>query len=303
MGQGVPHTVWEKGVVRVFAVVRFGKAARFFAAALALVLLLTGAGAAFGAFAAESGVTLPVVMYHSVVESGDLGQYVISTAELESDFRWLSEHGYTAVLSEDLIAYADRGVPLPEKPVLLTFDDGYVNNYLYAYPLAQKYGMKFVLSMIGKWADYYTEHPDENPAYAEATWAHLREMQESGTVEIGNHSFDMHSTNGARFGTKRKAGESAESYALALTEDLTRFQEEALVQLGRAPVLFAYPFGAVSEGEPEIVRRLGFRVTLSCEEKLSEIRRDPSSLYDLGRFLRVSGVSSEVFFARILKGE
>lgn len=284
----------------MYAVFRPGKAFRALIACVCVSLLLWGIGAALGVFAAENGTALPVIMYHSVVEKGELGRYVISAAELESDFRWLSEHGYTAVLSEDLIAYADRGVPLPEKPVLLTFDDGYVNNYLYAYPLARKYGMKFVLSMIGKWADFYTEHPDENPAYAEASWAHLKEMQDSGVVEIANHSFDMHSTDGARFGTKRMAGESDAAYETALTDDLMRFQREAQAHLGRAPVLFAYPFGAVSEGEARIVERLGFRVTLSCEEKTSRITRDPASLFGLGRYLRPSGAASEDFFARVL---
>lgn len=251
---------------------------------------------------AKEAFPLPVIMYHAVIDDWSrLGQYVISPAELESDFRWLQEHGYTAVLSEDLIAYVESGAPLPEKPVFITFDDGCYNNYLYAYPAAKTYGMKFVLSPIGKWIDVYTETPDVNPIYAQAAWEHLKEMQDSGLVEIGNHTYDMHETEGMRFGTKRMAGESEEQYVAALTEDLMKLQTEAGEHLGKAPVLFAYPFGAVSEGEGEIVKGLGFRVTLSCEEKTSVVTRDPESLYDLGRYLRPSGISSEDFFAKVLK--
>ena len=247
-------------------------------------------------------VRVPVIMYHAVMDdTSRLGKYVISPEELESDFKWLSENGYTAVLSEDLINYTENGAALPEKPILLTFDDGYYNNYLYAYPTAKRYGMKFVLSPIGKYADLYTETPDKSPYYAHCTWDMLREMQSSGVVEIANHTYDLHSSDGARLGTKQLSGESLEDYTKLLTEDVTLFQQKAEENLQSKPVLFAYPFGAVSKGEPEIIKNLGFKVTLSCEERVSTVTRAPESLYYLGRYLRPSGVNSESFFEHILK--
>ena len=214
-----------------------------------------------------------LIMYHAVMDDASrLGKYVISPEELESDFKWLSENGYTAVLSEDLINYTENGAALPEKPILLTFDDGYYNNYLYAYPTAKRYGMKFVLSPIGKYVDLYTETPDKSPYYAHCTWDMLREMQSSGVVEIANHTYDLHSSDGARLGTKQLSGESLEDTKL-LTEDVTLFQQKAEENLQSKPVLFAYPFGAVSEGEPEIIKNLGFKVTLSCEERVSTVTR------------------------------
>ena len=181
------------------------------------------------------------------------------------------------------------------------FDDGYYNNYLYAYPTAKRYGMKFVLSPIGKYADLYTETPDKSPYYAHCTWDMLREMQSSGVVEIANHTYDLHSSDGARLGTKQLSGESLEDYTKLLTEDVTLFQQKAEENLQSKPVLFAYPFGAVSKGEPEIIKNLGFKVTLSCEERVSTVTRAPESLYYLGRYLRPSGVNSESFFEHILK--
>ena len=147
------------------------------------------------AHVAETGVRVPVIMYHAVIDdSTRQGQYVISPQELESDFRWLKGEGYTPILSHDLIAYSKGECVLPEKPILITFDDGYYNNYLYAFPLAKQYGMKFILSPIGKYTDLYSETPDKSPYYAHCTWDMLREMQSSGLVEIGNHSYDLHST-------------------------------------------------------------------------------------------------------------
>lgn len=291
----------RKGAFGVYEIIPLKKWLR----AAATAVLAVGAVGVFGAlmavFAADSGVRVPVIMYHAVIDDGArLGKYVISPEELEGDFRWLKNNGYTPVLSEDLIRYAKDGASLPEKPVLLTFDDGYYNNYLYAFPAAKQYGMKFVLSPIGKYADLYTETPDESPYYAHATWEMLREMQDSGLVEIGNHTYDLHSSDGGRLGTKRLSTESMESYEKMLSGDVLLAQEKMKTYLGREPVLFAYPFGAVSEGEPEIIKSLGFQVTLSCEERVSTVTRDPESLFYLGRYLRPSGETSEHFFGRVL---
>ena len=253
------------------------------------------------AHVAEIGVRIPVIMYHAVIDdSTRQGQYVISPQELECDFRWLKGEGYTPILSHDLIAYSKGECTLPEKPILLTFDDGYYNNYLYAFPLARQYGMKFILSPIGKYTDLYSETPDKSPYYAHCTWDMLREMQSSGLVEIGNHSYDLHSTENRTLGTKRLSSESMDSYAVRLREDILSAQKRFEKELNCSPTVFTYPFGAVSEGEPELIRNMGFAVTLSCEEKISTVTEDPNSLTALGRFLRPSGESSESFFSRVL---
>lgn len=253
------------------------------------------------AYTAEGGMRVPVIMYHAVIDdSARQGQYVISPQELESDFEWLKEAGYTPILSHDLIAYSNGECDLPEKPIMLTFDDGYYNNYLYAFPLAKQYGMKFILSPIGKYADLYSETPDKSPYYAHCTWDMLREMQTSGLVEIGNHSYDLHSTDNGTLGTKRLSSESMDSYAVRLREDILSAQRRFEKELNCSPTVFTYPFGAVSEGEPELIREMGFAVTLSCEEKISTVTADPDSLDQLGRFLRPSGESSEAFFSRVL---
>ncbi len=120
------------------------------------------------------GVEIPIVMYHAVLKDESRhGKYVISPAEFENDISYLKKHGYTTILIRDLIAYT-KGGKLPEKPVLLTFDDGYYNNYLYAFPLAKQYQCKFVISPIGYYADLYTDQPDENAYYSNATWPELR---------------------------------------------------------------------------------------------------------------------------------
>ena len=71
---------------------------------------------------------------------------MLSPAQFESDLKYLKENGYHTVVVQDLIDYVEKGVPLPEKPVMLTFDDGYYNNYYYAFPLLEEYDAKIVIS-------------------------------------------------------------------------------------------------------------------------------------------------------------
>ncbi len=252
------------------------------------------------AVAAPQGVEVPVVMYHSLLKDpARQGTYVVTPAEFERDLLYLKEHGYTTVLMEDLIAYTQGG-DLPEKPVLITFDDGYYNNYLYAFAIAQQYGCKFVLSPIGRYADAYSETGETNAYYSHATWDHLKEMQDSGLVEIQNHSYDLHQKRQGALGAKRRPGEEEAAYRSRLNADLTKAQEAIRTHLGKAPTTFVYPFGAASDTTPEIVKSLGFSASLSCREQVSRITRNPDSLYSLGRYRRPSGVSSAQFFEKIM---
>ncbi len=270
---------------------------------------LLGAAAVFTALftvsaaTVEQGVPLPVVMYHSVLQDEAYhGKYVISPAELESDLLYLKSQGYTTILPEDLLAYA-QGKELPEKPVLLTFDDGYYNNYLYAFELAKKHQCKFLIAPIAYYSDFYTQTGEKNGYYTHCTWEHLREMTDSGLVEVGNHSYNLHKGSGSPVGVKKSSGETEEAYRIRLTEDLLRAQEAVEEHVGKRPQVFVYPFGAASKTTPELVKSLGFSVTLTCEEKTSRVTRDPNSFYDLGRYLRPSGMSSQEFFTKRMKLE
>ncbi|MGI5895486.1 MAG: polysaccharide deacetylase family protein [Oscillospiraceae bacterium] len=263
-------------------------------------LTLVGAGSAIAASTAAPGVELPILMYHSILKDPALtGTYVLPPEQLESDLRYLKQHGYTAVLMRDVIAYAsDPAATLPDKPVLLTFDDGNYNNYLYAYPLMEQYDMKCVLSIVGKYTDELEPGAHQSPNYSPLSWEQLKEMSDSGRVEVQNHTYNMH-TIGVRAGARICAGETVEQYREVLKSDVGRLQELIGTHVGVMPNTFTYPFGKYSEASEPILREMGFQASLSCTEGVNYIQKG-ASLSLLKRFNRAPGETSEQFFARIL---
>lgn len=248
----------------------------------------------------EEGVRVPILMYHSLLKDpARAGAYVISPALFASDLAWLKEHGYETVLMRDLIDYVDNGTPLPEKPVLITFDDGYYNNYLYAFPLLREQKMKAVISIIGLHTDKFSAVDENNAYYSHCTWDQLNEMIASGLVEVQNHTYDLHTYSNTRHGCAKKAGESLASYRTVLCEDVLKLQARITEMTGTTATTFTYPFGSFTEETKQLIGELGFRATLSCESGVSVVTRDPKSLCLLRRFLRPSGKSAEQFFESV----
>ncbi len=252
---------------------------------------------------AQEQVDLPILMYHSILkDEARAGDYVLSPTALAGDLDYLIQHGYQTVTVEQLIDYVDGQGVLPEKPVLITFDDGFYNNYLYAYPLLKERDMCAVISPIGDQTVMFTENGQENAYWSYLSLARLIEMEESGVFEMGNHSYQMHDT-GPRKGCLKKRGEDQAAYEALLCED-TRKAQTMLAEGGLTPPMcYTYPFGAYSEETERMMKDLGFRCTLSCEERHNVITRDPNCLYLLGRYNRPSGISTDAFFAKILPEE
>ena len=236
------------------------------------------------------GYSLPIIMYHSMLkDKARHGQYVISPDEFESDLKYLRDNGYETVVIADLIDYVANGTPLPPKPVMLTFDDGYYNNFLYAAPLLEAYNMKGVLSIIGYYTDAYTEKPDENAYYSHVTWEQVKQLVENGPFELQNHSYNLHSAKGERKGTMKLKSETLGQYHEFLSADIMRLQNAFKEHTGYQPTAFCYPFGAVSEASLDLIHSLGFQASLSCEQRLNHITRDPECLFMLGRYPRPHG--------------
>ena len=188
---------------------------------------------------------LYILMYHNFVAEtdGQLTPWTLTQSRFRQDLQWLVDQGYSFVLPGDLAA----GKPLPPKAVMLTFDDGYVSNYTIAYPLLQEFHAKAAVALVVEAIQ------QERPNFL--TWQMCLEMQDSGLVEFGSHTYDAH-----RETICRKDGENQQAYAQRIFPDLETSAALLQENLGIQPVYFAYPHGVSDPWADDFLAQL-FPVT------------------------------------------
>jgi len=249
---------------------------------------------------AKPQISLPVIMYHSILKDPQrAGKFVVSPMVFEEDLRYLKEAGYTTVTVKDLADYVNYGKPLPYKPVLISLDDGYYNNMTYVLPILEKLNMKAVISVVGEYTERFSTEEDLNPNYSHLCWNDIATLNNSGLVEIQNHSYALHTDQNGRKGSMRKPGESEADYAAIFREDTMRLQHLLEEHCGFLPIAYTYPYGAVSEESEVYLKEMGFLASLICYEKVNTITRDPECLFGLGRYNRPSGIGTVEFMNKI----
>ena len=216
---------------------------------------------------APSCSKLYILMYHDVVEGDGSGcnDWTITTGRLREDLQWMTDQGFTFYLPRELA----QGVPLAEKSVMITFDDGYASNYTLAFPLLKEFGAKAVISPIVRYVQ------EGVPGYL--TWDMCREMAASGLVEFGSHTYDLHGADDQ--GIRRLEGECQADYEARVLPDLQTSIDLLSAELGQPVTFFAYPNGKT---EPWAVQFLAehFSVTVTTAHGPADLS---GGLYSLPR--------------------
>ena len=253
----------------------------------------------------EISAQVPILMYHHLSEDVTNSE-MVSPEQFEAQIRALSEAGYTGVSFDELQAYVLRGAPLPEKPVVITFDDGYESNYTLAYPILQKYGMKATIFAIGVsfGKDHYKDTDYAITPHFGA--AEAAEMAASGLISIQSHTYDMHqwppyeSGSAVRENILPLPGEGEEAYVQALTEDFTRSRALLEDAAGQPVDVLAYPAGQHSTLAQVTLQSLGVHVTLSTNPGVNTVVRGlPQTLYAMLRFGITEDVTPEALLDMI----
>lgn len=256
---------------------------------------------------------LLVLSYHDirddVAPKGDPDRYAVSTQNFAAQLDWLSGHGYQPVSLDDVIAAAHGERALPDKPVLLTFDDGLRSVYTHAFPLLRAYGYPALVAVVTGWVDLpagrrvdYGHRPFTRDDFL--TWEQLREMQASGLVEVASHTHDMHrgvranpqgnSTPAAItrvYDPAARRYEDEASYLARIRSDLTASRETIQRELNAPVRAVVWPYAAYNSRTNRIAGELGMSVTFDLEGRTNnDLQRAPASnpgelLHGLARLL------------------
>ena len=244
---------------------------------------------------------VPILMYHSILPEGSTqGEYTVTPSQLESDLKYLQQYGYQAVSLDNVISFCEGSGDLPEKPVVLTFDDGQLNNLVYALPLLEKYDLCAAFSIVGILAEGANEDAAPSPSYSYMAYDDIRELLSSGRAESVNHSYDLHKL-GERRGALQLSTESYTDYRRMMLNDTSYMQKLFKREFGVVPTVYAYPYGLVCPAAREVIRMLGFKASLGCEEKPNHLTKGSSNgLFELNRYNRSGNVTTEDFMKKAL---
>lgn len=247
-----------------------------------------------------------ILMYHAFTEDeADAGSLCTPASEFARQLSALRDAGYTSVGYADLIEFVNGKGKLPEKPLLITIDDGYQNNLDLAAPLLEKYGFCANIAVIGVSIGRTTYKDTDIPIMPHFSLEDARPWVARGVLTVTTHSYDMHQVTavdgaGCRRGVLQMPGEAEPDYIAALTQDYTHAQEQLAGLPGKVLPVFTYPFGAYSELSERVLQELGVQVTVTIANGANRlVKGEPETLRLLHRIHVWRGTKPDMLLSRI----
>lgn len=234
---------------------------------LLVCLIAVSFVAGSGSSVAKEPPFLPILMYHYFADNVEPSTNSIAPDRFRDHLAALRDAGYETITDTDLAAFLDGERTLPGKPILITSDDGYLNNYEHLYPALAELDMKATIYAI---VDYRGKTPGVNPHF---TWEQAREMVESGHIEIHSHSLDSHKLiEGTNYSyltgplpLAEGGVESDEQYEQRVRHDMD--ESKALIEqhTGQQVLTFSYPYGKFTANTEKWAAEAGYRMSLSIK--------------------------------------
>lgn len=247
-----------------------------------------------------------ILMYHAFTENEAETTSVCTLAsEFERQLSALRDAGYTSVGYADLIEFVNGKGKLPEKPLLISIDDGYQNNLDLAAPLLEKYGFCANIAVIGVSIGHTTYKDTDIPIMPHFSLEDARPWIKRGVLTVTTHSYDMHQIaavdgNDCRRGVLQMPGEAEPDYIAALTQDYTRAQEQLAGLPGKVLPVFTYPFGAYSELSERVLQEQGVQVTVTIADGANRlVKGEPETLRLLRRINVPAGMEPDALLSSI----
>lgn len=189
----------------------------------------------------SNDIGVSVLYYHSVDDVKD-NELIISKQKFREQMKFLKDNGYTTLTMEELYKYVKNNEKVPEKSVVITFDDGYADNYKNAYPILKEFGFNATIYMVTDWID-------KDPYYLNSS--QLKELEANG-IEIQSHT-------------------GAHDHLASLTKEkqldtLKRSKEKLEKLLNKEIRYIAYPFGEYNETTKKLTEELGYKMAFATSK-------------------------------------
>jgi peptidoglycan/xylan/chitin deacetylase (PgdA/CDA1 family) len=230
---------------------------------IGFMILIIGIGVFFYA---RAQYVVPIIMYHKIDGNSAVSRLSVSPENFRAQMKFLKKHKYNVVRLEDL-AEMLKEKKLPSKTIAITFDDGYEDNYLNAYPVLKETGLTatiFVIpAMVGK------------EGYL--TWGQIAEMSESGIVTIGSHTLTHSWLPGMA--------------VQQLDREITDSKSSIESHLGKKVNTFSYPLGGFNKDVRDRVIKAGYKISAATNPGKKYPKHD---LFAMKR-LRISSTSDNLF--------
>lgn len=232
---------------------------------------------------------VPILMYHNISDDQH-NAFTVSTETFRTQIEALKKAGYETIPFARLIQYVELGTPLPEKPVMITFDDGYESVVKIAAPILAQYGMCAAVGVIGVSVGKTTYKDSDVPITPHFSFEEASPWVKTGVLEVLSHSFDMHNSRELdlehyREGILPMAGESEDKYASVFRADLEASCTGITKALGTPVTVYTYPFGLHTELSEVLLSGTGIKVTLTSEAGRNTVVKGlPQSLRCLKRW-------------------
>lgn len=264
---------------------------------LLLVLLIVLSFSPMGIEANKKRDYFTIISYHNVQSDfkGFESDSILVEA-LVSQFQYFKENGFNVISFSDIVAASKGKKSLPDKAILITFDDARVSFYEKAFPILKTFKYPAVLAVVGKWI----ETPEgETIIYGDTklnrndymTWPQLKEVSESGLVEIANHSYDLHHAVRANpQGTKQPlvttlaydvgkgTYQTIDAHKQEIRCDLKKNADLLERKLGKRPRVMVWPYGEYTTYSKDIAREVGMPYNFLLGNAFKNNLRDLSVL-------------------------
>ena len=183
---------------------------------------------------------IPILVYHNVAPQAK-GRMTIAVKTFEEQMRYLKAQGLRVISLKEFLEFTSLKRQVPQKSLVITFDDGFKSFVQHAYPILKQLGFSATLFV---YTDYIGTGGNA------LSWPELRKLAEEG--------FDIQGHSKSHGDLRRAGGEAAAEYAKRLGAELTQSRELFVKNLGYAPTILAYPFGAQDDAVLQKTKESGY---------------------------------------------